>query len=1460
MLNKNMLEKRKKLKLFGFSVCLIFILSLVSSFVGAASLSIYPENPSVSQGESFNVIVEVSDVVGTELYGFQFDIEYDSSFLTYNRIIPGDFLSEGGVVGVDYSGPRTSIGNLEDYRAVRYQTKAGVTGSGVLATIQFTANDQLGDAYLRIAEDQYFDGLLDTSLNWIDHDITQGPVTIGPAQCSLDNAYWNPTQRNVGMVVDLNIDSSTVQCADGEIVDIVVYNLAGEPQLSPGDKRGVFEKIGDFFVGLFGGDVSLSPPAEAVFGASGVATETWTTESVGEFYFVASLRSAPSVEISSLGRTDGTLTVLEGCVNSDGDPYFACDVTGAPISGCGTLCDCDDGDINNYPGNVESCDGADNNCDNVADDGFTEEQCSFVCEEGNYDFNPARGTDLKCCGDNTGENNPFETTETRCDGSDNDCNGFVDEVTLVDPNNCGSCGNVCNLPSVSVHDCINSGCEIVTCDSGWTDLDGVVSNGCEYECAVTNGGVETCDGLDNNCNGQTDEGFTAEDCLETCVVDGGKDFNPARGTDLKCCGNDQFEDNPFEVTEQSCDGNDNDCDGQTDEMKDSDPANCGSCGNVCNLLHTDTHNCVSGGCGVVVCVSGWHDLDGDSSNGCEHRCEVTNGGVETCDGLDNNCDGQFDEGFGPEDCEAQCLVEGGENFDLARGIDLKCCGNDQFEDNPFEVTEQSCDGNDNDCDGQTDEMKDSDPDNCGSCGNVCNLPSVGVHDCINSGCEIVTCDSGWTDLDGDASNGCEYECAPSGANEICDGVDNNCNGQTDEGFNAEDCLETCLVAGGENFNPARGTDLKCCGNDQFENNPFETTETRCDGSDNDCNGVIDESDAGCFGPTPFCSAGSCVQCVDAGQCPADYYGNNYCHNGDVYRDLFDYFCAGNNVCAYSQIQDTEPVETCEFGCAGGVCIGDPCGSVTCGTCERCVGGGCVADASKNGQSCDAGTGTCDAGVCVPVDNCVASSCDSQCQTCNPDDGRCEAVDDGTVCDGGQCIGGSCVCVADCSGKVCGDDGCGGSCLPGCDTGYSCDALGQCIVDCVPDTCTSLGKQCGTWPNGCGVDLTCPTCPTGQSCDALGQCIVDCVPDTCTSLGKQCGTWPNGCGVDLTCPTCPTGQSCSDGQCIVDCVPDCAGKTCGSDGCDEDCGTCGPGDFCDGTGNCEPIPVEACEVVSASWSSSEVDEGTEVTLNVGGDGDCETGDVVNIQIFEADRGDDGNSDDSVESLSTTFSGTTATVTWTAEYRDDNSFGERDPPEYYFIASSEGSGMQSGDLIVNQVNRRTRSVSIQIEQGYNFIQFPLVLDSYEFGDVFSAEQLIKTKAIYEYDPSEGWLPYYPNLPTELSSLSELSFGKGYIIYADEAYTLTLNGYRKNSDLSLPSVPLIVGWNLFSSFSRRIQLGKLIEGLEEGVDYNSVWGFNRATGGYYQIGVDDFLEEDESYWIHMLGDRAIRPITGE
>jgi N-acetylneuraminic acid mutarotase len=256
----------------------------------------------------------------------------------------------------------------------------------------------------------------------------------------------------------------------------------------------------------------------------------------------------------------------------------------------------------------------------------------------------------------------------------------------------------------------------------------------------------------------------------------------------------------------------------------------------------------------------------------------------------------------------------------------------------------------------------------------------------------------------------------------------------------------------------------------------------------------------------------------------------------------------------------ESEQVCEPNCAGRVCGGDGCGG-SCGACdigEACnVQGQCVdvplncgdgvCDSDEDcalcpedcGQCC--GDGFCDANQGETCQTCPADcgmccgdgTCDTSigenCSTCPAD---CGCGTDG-VCDPVELI---CVCEPDCSGRVCGDDGCGGTCGSGCSGDDICNAAGQCVD---PGTCQPdcAGRVCGA--DGCGG--TCGTGCTGDDvCDSAGQCIdPGCDPD-CS--GKVCG--PDGCGGSCA-PGCGVGESCTTaGQCE-------GGGTGGCDACTGD---------------------------------------------------------------------------------------------------------------------------------------------------------------------------------------------------------------------------------------------------------------------------------------------------------------------
>ena len=206
-----------------------------------------------------------------------------------------------------------------------------------------------------------------------------------------------------------------------------------------------------------------------------------------------------------------------------------------------------------------------------------------------------------------------------------------------------------------------------------------------------------------------------------------------------------------------------------------------------------------------------------------------------------------------------------------------------------------------------------------------------------------------------------------------------------------------------------------------------------------------------------------------------------------------------------------------------------------------------------------GTGSTEQQVCEPVEK----FCKGQdVFICEADGVNFEFVK--TCGEGEECQSGECVpegtCKADCEGKVCGDDGCGGLC-GNCAEDQHCSG-GQCADGpCEPDC---GGKDCGD--DGC--EGECGQCGEGENCQAGecvdGPCVPDCGENECGDDGCEgnCGE----CGEGKTCVEgsclcefsdcdgvcCPEGQACHEGAC---CTPTCADVECGDDGCGGLCNGC-----------------------------------------------------------------------------------------------------------------------------------------------------------------------------------------------------------------------------------------------------------------------------------------------------------------
>ncbi len=806
--------------------------------------------------------------------------------------------------------------------------------------------------------------------------------------------------------------------------------------------------------------------------------------------------------------------------NCDGRdvPVAACDNDGdhfTPKDG-----DCDDNNASVNPSIAERCDGVDNNCDGAVDEGFgIGKACRTgvgACQVTGTTICSATFVQAVCNGSPT-----LPQAET-CDGIDNDCNGEVDDLPAGTGGTvmaCGGCNTACASTPNTVPACTNGGC-VAPCADGFVDLDRLATNGCE--CAVTNKGVEICDGIDNDCNGVIDE--TVAETFYTGPM--GTLGVGACDAGLRICqgGKLVVQNIPRLPEVERCDGLDNDCNGRVDESFDlqTDRVNCGGCGIVCNAVAK---------CEMGRCV-------GPGDAGAEQDAPVLAPGIDANVGLP---DGGTTVGP-PGEILATCPGPNGASLctDLARdrgncGACGRVCGANEFCAGGHCATggdacgapKKLCPDPANPAGAYcTDPM--FDPNNCGGCGVRCN----------NAPCQMGVCGMGGpvSSSDGGAP------LCPVAAQNICPGP----NG----GTFCTDFLHDSSNCGGCDFRCGNGIFCemgKCTGTAPTPG-PLSCTP----GSPNACiqpdgsafctNLLSDPKNCSACGVV--CAAGNACQsgkCVVSGgtggaggtACPGPLPSACRTPTGEAY-------CADLNI-------DLANCGACGKGCPAGnrcemgIChaiAGGTCPGTFPNTCPSAAGGTLCTDFMKDPGNCGGCGIRCDNGIYCDKGKCTATPpapSPISCPGGTPN--GCTRGDGSSYCtnvlkDPGNCGGCGSLCP---SGKTCSNGTCvDGPIDPALPPPATCpgSAPAQCRAASGEIFCSDLMNDTAN----CG--MCNHACPGGSRCQ-MGVCSgggpVACPPTTpsvCQApVGMYCAEFSRdsqncgACGI-----RCPDGVFCDQGKC------------------------------------------------------------------------------------------------------------------------------------------------------------------------------------------------------------------------------------------------------------------------------------------------------------------------------------------
>ena len=517
------------------------------------------------------------------------------------------------------------------------------------------------------------------------------------------------------------------------------------------------------------------------------------------------ISTAPSID---------TCAPSDFCEDTDGDTY-----------GRGPACpglDCDDTNARLNTISAELCDNRDNDCDGLVDEEVATdgESCDSgslgICQQGTL-----------ACSRGNNECVPLQTAGVEsCNGVDDDCDGETDENADGEVLTSECYGGPLGTAGIGI-------CQVGLrfCDAGaFGDCDGQILPG-----------TEVCNGLDDDCDGLVDDGFTIAVYFRDADGDGFGDITdpglrtcnrPASSVTVTGDCNDANPDIKPSATENPGDDIDANCDGNELCFADFDDDGY----RTSTATPVATSNCLLAGYANAAMPAG--DCD-------DTRASVSPGATEVvADGRDNDCDGAElcfadadGDGYRSEATISSANLSCSDAGEASSAVPLGDCADNDPTRHPGLA--DTCDDIDNDCDALVDEdvsvltFPDLDGDGYGD------ATAVGTFECLlisgistnNLDCNdaVSTAFPGGIEVTGDGIDG---DCDTT---ELCyrdqdrDGYRSNT--ATILSFTDTDCSDP-----GEALSTMQAGDC----NDQTSALNPSRPEICSDGFDNNCNGVIDE--------------------------------------------------------------------------------------------------------------------------------------------------------------------------------------------------------------------------------------------------------------------------------------------------------------------------------------------------------------------------------------------------------------------------------------------------------------------------------------------------------------------------------------------------------------------------------------------------------------------------------------------